>query len=104
MAEPIVNFARLLAKAGKEEALKAECLKMIEPTRAEAGCISYDCHQSDENPSVFFFHESWADRDAIKQHMATPHMKSLDEAMADLSVEHSVVSTTMISTPTPAKG
>ena len=104
MAEAITNFARLLAKAGKEEAVKAECLKMIDPTRAEAGCISYDFHQSDENPSVFFFHESWTGRDALNQHMATPHMKSLGKALADLLVENfSLVITKMISKPAPAK-
>ena len=32
--KPLVIFARLLAKAGKEEAMKAALLKMIEPTRA----------------------------------------------------------------------
>lgn len=99
MAKPLVIFARLLAKSGQEEAMKAECLRMIEPTRAETGCIFYDCHQSDENPAVFFFHESWTDRDALGQHMGTPHMQHMDKAIAALQVEHySVVITKMIST------
>ena len=72
----------------------------IEPTRAEAGCLFYDLHQSDEQPGVFFFHEAWTGRDALRQHMGTPHMRAMDEAVNDLQVEHySVVITKMVSTP-----
>ena len=100
MAEPLIVFARLLAKSGKEDAVKAECLKMIEPTRAEAGKIFYDCHECDENPAVFYFREAWSGRDALQAHMGTPHMQTMDEAMADLLVEHhSVARTKMISKP-----
>jgi quinol monooxygenase YgiN len=100
MAEPIVTFARFLAKAGKEEALKAELLKMIEPTRAEAANVYYDLHQSVDQPAIFVFHEAWADEGALKAHMATPHFQALERAVEDLQAEpYSVVITRMTSTP-----
>jgi quinol monooxygenase YgiN len=100
MAEPIVIFARFLAKAGKEDAMRTELLKMIEPTRAEATNLYYDLHQSADQPAIFVFHEAWADEAALKAHMATPHFQALEAAVEDLQAEpYSVVITRMISTP-----
>lgn len=100
MPQPLVVFARFLAKAGKEEALKAELLKMIAPTRAEPDNIFYDLHQAAEQPAAFYFHESWPDADALKRHMATPHFQAMDTAVQELMAEpYSVAQTRMISEP-----
>lgn len=100
MSEPIVVFARFLAKAGKEEEMKAALLKAIDPTRAEPGNISYDLHQAPDQPAVFFFHERWKDEAALQQHMQTPHLKALAATAEELQLEpFSVVITDMISPP-----
>lgn len=100
MAAPLVVFARFTAKAGKEEALKAELLKMIAPTRAEPDNIFYDLHQGVDQPAFLFFHESWPDEAALKRHMATPHFRAMDDAVQDLQADpYSVVITRMTSTP-----
>lgn len=100
MAEPLVVFARFLAKAGREEALKAELMKMIEPTRAEPDNIFYDLHQGADQPAVFMFHESWPDEAALKRHMDTPHFQAMDAAVEELQAEpYSVVLTRMASAP-----
>ena len=36
--------ANIYAKAGRIDFVKAELLKLIEPTRAEEGCLNYDLH------------------------------------------------------------
>jgi quinol monooxygenase YgiN len=100
MPDQIVVFARFLAKAGKEEALKTELLKAIEPTRAESDNITYDLHQAVEQPAVFFFHEQWKDQAALQKHLETPHFKALAQAAEDLQAEpFSVVVTRMVSPP-----
>lgn len=100
MSQPIVVFARFLAKAGKEEALKAELLKAIAPTRAEPDNIFYDLHQAPDQPAIFFFHESWKDEAALQQHMETPHLQALVAAAQSLQTEpFSVLVTRMISAP-----
>lgn len=43
MSEVIIN-AILQAKPGKEEELRSELVKVIEPSREEKGCIQYTLH------------------------------------------------------------
>ena len=68
--------ARIRAKSGMEEKLKQELLSLLGPTRAEAGCINYDLHQSVEDKSLFMFYENWVSKKALDEHLAMPHMQS----------------------------
>ena len=40
------------------EELKSTCLGLIEPTRKEEGCISYELYQDTTNPGKFTFIEN----------------------------------------------
>jgi quinol monooxygenase YgiN len=60
-------------KPGEVDAVRRAHLEMLEPTRAEPGCLGYDLYQSQENPAVMFFHESWSDSRALAAHMNTPN-------------------------------
>ncbi|WP_298441908.1 putative quinol monooxygenase [uncultured Ferrimonas sp.] len=66
--------ANIIANDDKIELVKAELLKLIEITRAEAGCINYDLHQDNENPAHFMFYENWSSRELWQQHMANQHL------------------------------
>ena len=46
---------------------------MIAPTRADSGCISYDLHVNQANPTQFFFLENWKNEAVLDAHMKTPH-------------------------------
>ncbi|MGB0258137.1 MAG: putative quinol monooxygenase, partial [Coraliomargarita sp.] len=54
--------ATIKAKADQVDLVQSELLKLIEPTRAEAGCINYDLHQDNENPAYFLYYENWETR------------------------------------------
>jgi len=69
--EKIVLIARLKVKADKFKEAKAAALALVEPSRKEAGCINYDIHQSIEDETVFFWHETWVNKAALDQHFAT---------------------------------
>lgn len=58
MSKKLTIVARIEANPDKIELVKAELLKLIEPTLQEAGCIRYDLHQDNENPAVFIFYEN----------------------------------------------
>ncbi len=45
--------ARILAKTEKRELVKQELLKLIEITRSEEGCMSYNLYQDNENAKLF---------------------------------------------------
>ena len=70
-------IARFIARPDAIDALRAECLAMLEPTRKETGCIRYELLTNTANPAEFTFVEEWADQAAIDAHMATPHLKAV---------------------------
>lgn len=67
-------IARLPAKADKIEELKAILLSIIEPTRKEAGCISYELLQNSSDSADFTFVETWDSAAALDAHMKSPHL------------------------------
>lgn len=72
---PVTVIATFRAKQGHDSELKEELLKLLSPTRAEAGCINYDLHQAPDRPGNFLFHENWTTREALDKHLETPHLK-----------------------------
>ncbi len=75
------------AKEGQVEALKSALLGLVEPTRAEAGCIQYDLHQDHQDPAAFLFYEIWKDRAVWLVHMETPHLQGFRAIAGDLLEE-----------------
>jgi len=66
--------ANITAKTEKIDLVKTELKKLIDITRAEAGCINYDLHQDNENPAHFLFYENWESRDLWQAHMGNQHL------------------------------
>ena len=74
MNNSLTIVARIEANTDKIELVKAELLKLIEPTLKEEGCIQYDLHQDNENPTVFIFYENWQSRELWQEHMNNTHL------------------------------
>ena len=68
--------ASITAKPDSIELVKAELLKFISPTRAESGCLRYDLHQDRENPAHFVFYETWTNKEALDEHLASDHIQA----------------------------
>lgn len=71
---PLTIVADITAAAGKTDLVQAELEKLVEPTRAEDGCIQYDLHRDHANPAHFLFYETWKNRDLWQAHMSAPHL------------------------------
>jgi quinol monooxygenase YgiN len=72
MPDTIVTVTAVIkVKPGLEKQAKQALLQAVAPTRAEAGCLNYDLHQSVSDPTEFLFHENWASDDALKAHAAS---------------------------------
>lgn len=82
--------AKITAKKDSVAIVKSELLKMIEPTRKEHGCIEYNLHQDNEDPSVFIFYETWDSLACLESHMNTEHFKNYVNAVGSL-IEEKVV-------------
>jgi quinol monooxygenase YgiN len=75
--------ANITAKAGKEELVKNELIKLISITRKEQGCINYDLHQDNQNPAHFMFYENWESRELWQTHMNNKHLAEYVAATDD---------------------
>lgn len=66
----IVRFEPL---AGKAMEFREELLRVVEPTRAETGCVAIHVFQSLREPFVFAIHSEWVDEAAFELHARLPH-------------------------------
>jgi quinol monooxygenase YgiN len=86
MSGQIHIVARIVAQEDKVVEVKELLLSLIEPTRKEEGCISYQLLENKKDPTDFTFVEAWASQDAINEHFATSHVQAvLSKAPALLS-------------------
>jgi quinol monooxygenase YgiN len=67
--------AVLKAKAGSEQAVGEALNALIEPTRAEPGCTSYQLFVSGAEPGTFITVETWTSQDDLDAHFQTPHVQ-----------------------------
>jgi quinol monooxygenase YgiN len=84
MDETLRIVALLNAKAGKEPELEVLLQGLIEPTRAEAGCIRYELHANNEDPGEFTFLEEWTGEEALAAHFESVHIRDALELFPDL--------------------
>ncbi|MEM1166520.1 MAG: putative quinol monooxygenase [Planctomycetota bacterium] len=87
--------ARIHAHPDRVDLVKAELLRLIPTTRAEAGCLQYDLHQDNEDPAQFLFYETWESRELWLAHMEARHLSAFqaatDGALADFAVSEMTV-------------
>ena len=84
MSTPLTVIARMQARPDRIEDLRVELDNLIAATRREAGCINYDLHVHADDPTVFAFHETWADRDAWEAHDDADHVHAFRAAAGEL--------------------
>jgi quinol monooxygenase YgiN len=77
--------------ADKADELKSICLGLIEPTRKESGCISYELYQDQDNRGKFVFIETWQSREHLDNHLKTPHLVAGGEAMGKIVTKDLIV-------------
>ena len=60
--------------------------KVIEATRAEAGCLSYAYAEDTLDPGLIRVSEAWESTDHLTAHLQTGHMKVWAEERASLGL------------------
>jgi quinol monooxygenase YgiN len=63
---------------------REELLRIVEPARAEIGCLSIHIFESLRAPLAFAIHSKWVDEAAFELHAQFPHMVRFLEAAAKL--------------------
>lgn len=72
-AEEIFIFARFHARPGQEALLEAAVLGVLDPSRAEPGCLGIQAFRSRRDPRLFYIHSRWRDEAAFDTHADLPH-------------------------------
>jgi len=69
----IFSFVRLHAREGEEQAVEEALREVMEPTREEAGCLSFHLFRSVRDPRLFYIHSRWVDEATFQKHASLPH-------------------------------
>ena len=77
----LVRFEPLPGKAPR---FRAELLRVLDPTRAETGCLGIHVFESLREPFVFGIHSEWVDEAAFELHARLPHTVRFLEAAKQL--------------------
>jgi quinol monooxygenase YgiN len=77
MAKYLTVVANMVAKPGKEKLVREELLSLVEPSRKDEGCISYDLHQAADKPELFYFHETWTSKELLDRHLEKPALQAV---------------------------
>ena len=90
MNKPLTIVGKIEAAPDQVDFVKTELLKLIPITRNESGCIQYDLHQDNDNPTIFLFYENWESREQWQQHMNNSHLtrylKVTEDAVASFTL------------------
>lgn len=69
----ITKRVTFIAKDGSQDKMKELLTAMVEPSKAEDGCIFYNIFQYENNPLKFMAVESWRDEKALDGHKKSAH-------------------------------
>lgn len=81
---PLRVLARVIAKPDEVTRVQTILISLIEPTRQEPGCLSYQLLQNHSDPTDFTFIEEWASAQAEQAHFLTAHVADALQRLAGL--------------------
>ena len=87
-----INLTVILkSKTESIEIFKSLLLDLVPNSKKETACLQYDLHQSDEEPTIFIFHEVWENEAGLKLHNEQSYLISFFENAKPLLQEAPIV-------------
>lgn len=86
-SQEIFMCARFQAKPEKLDELRTRLLEMVTHSIKEPGCLFYNLHVDNSDPTIFYFLEGWKDADALAFHDKTPYVQTIIRDAADLTTD-----------------
>ncbi|MCB2313861.1 antibiotic biosynthesis monooxygenase [Clostridium tagluense] len=87
----ITIVAKNSIKQGKTEEFKLLAEKLINESRKESGCISYNLYEDSNNCNILTFIEEWENSEAINIHNNSEHFTSIVPKFGELKQSQSEV-------------
>jgi quinol monooxygenase YgiN len=78
--------ARVVARPGKEDELRTLLRGLIEPTRRESGCVTYELLQNTTDPTDLTFVEEWSSEADLDAHLQSAHLRKARSRLSELAV------------------
>jgi len=72
----IIVTATITANPGERDKIIAKSRDLIESSRLEPGCISYDLYANTEDDDVLLMLEQWENLEVLQSHTQTEHFKA----------------------------
>lgn len=85
--QSLTIIGRLRARSGRESDLRDALIEVLNESRQETGCINYDLHVAEADPSLFVLYENWISQDALDEHFQLPHSTKLAARFPELLAE-----------------
>jgi quinol monooxygenase YgiN len=79
--------ARIKARAETVSEVRELLSSLVEPTRKEFGCITYELLQNTEDPTDFTFVEEWETDEALASHAASDHIEAIGPRLRPVVVD-----------------
>ncbi|OPY22783.1 MAG: Antibiotic biosynthesis monooxygenase [Methanobacterium sp. PtaU1.Bin242] len=83
----ILVTAGIKSKSGERNKIISKSKDLIESTRLESDCISYNLYESVEDVDLLLMFEQWKTTEALESHMQTEHFKAFGAAIEDFLAE-----------------
>ena len=80
----ILVTATITANPGERDKIITKSQDLIESTRLESGCISYNLYASTESDTILLMLEQWENLEVLETHMQTKHFKAFGVAIENL--------------------
>jgi len=78
--------ARIVARPGKEDELRAVLRGLVHPTHREPGCVTYELLQNNADPTDFTFVEEWRSDADLDAHLQSAHLQDARVKLPNLAV------------------
>lgn len=80
----IMVTAKITAKPGEKDKIVSKAQNLIQFTRLESGCISYNLYNGTEDNNTLLMLEKWENQDVLNLHMQTEHFKAFNTAVENI--------------------
>jgi quinol monooxygenase YgiN len=80
----VTVLAKFKAKSGMQAELKIVLVDLATKARDDQGCLVFKVLQAMEDPTLFIYHEVWATKADLDNHLAMPYLAFYREKRAPL--------------------
>ena len=79
--------ARVTAKPEKIDEVRELLVSLVDLTRQESGCLSYELLQNRKDPTDFTFVEEWSSDAAFESHSIADHIRAVGPKLQPIVTE-----------------